>query len=81
MIKVGELREQITQNAKRTKNKMALQELITISDLFRKRYDEENYKLSSEAEWQQILLIDTVLRIQDLKYLRSLKAFAENFTK
>lgn len=81
MIKVGELRNQITQNAKKTKNKIALQKLSLISDLLQKRYDEKDYKLLSEAEWLQTSAILEVLQLQDVRYLRSVKVIIDNFAK
>lgn len=79
MKKVGELRDQIGQNAKRIKNRIALQKLVIISDLLRKQNDDEDYKLLSDAEWMQVLLINTVLQIQEPRHLRSLKTIAVTF--
>lgn len=79
MVKVGELRKQITENAKNTKNKMILSKLTTISDIFRRYTDDVDYATLSEIEYTQISLIFSVLQIQNFRYLRSLKVIADNF--
>lgn len=81
MVKVGELRKQIAQNADRTKNKMTLEKLTAISDMFRKASDDNDFRLLTEEEMWKVSVIFTVLRIQNPKYLRNLKAIAKNFEK
>lgn len=81
MIKVGELREQITQNAKIIKKKAFLKNLATISDLLRKAADDDCYELLSESEMWQVSLFFIVLRIHDSKYLKGLKLFTDAYTQ
>lgn len=66
-------------NAERTRNKRRLEEMAVISDLFRKSMDEEDYKLLSDTEYLQVLIISAVLKLQNQRYLRSLKVIVNNF--
>lgn len=79
MIRVGELREQIIQNAQRTKNEMTLQELAVISDLFRKCMDGEDYKFLSDDELTKISLIRKILNTNDSGKLNKVNAFVYYF--
>lgn len=81
MVRKCELRQKVAENANRTKNKMLLEKLAVISDLFRKKYDEEDYGLLSEAEHLQVCVISDVLQLQDPRHLRSVRTIINNLAK
>lgn len=81
MVRKCELRQRIAENANRTKNKIVLEKLAVISDLFRKKYDEKDYELLSEAENLQVSVIFEVLRLQDPRHLRNVRIIINNLAK
>lgn len=72
MIKIGELREQIAQNAKRTKNKLVLERMEVVTYIMHRSADDEEFLAMTEAENYQNAIICTILRIRNPRLLRNL---------
>lgn len=75
----GEIREEIIKNIKQIKNVSALRDILTISDIVARAYDEELYKMVSDEEWNRMRVVLDAIRCDATKIGR-LKAFTSAFT-
>lgn len=75
MIKVSELREQIAQNVKKTKNRIVLNNMVVVTDIMQKSSNDEECINMTEVEKCQDSIISTVLRMNDPILLRRLWVF------
>jgi len=70
----NELRQAIYHHASHTKNVVMLQYLLQIADIFRRRYDDEEYKSMTNLENYQALVIFDILRCNNEEYVRDVRA-------
>ena len=75
----NELRQAIYYHASHTKNVFMLQYLLQIADLFRRRYDDEEYKSVTNLENNQALVIFDILQFQDEERVRNARAFISRY--
>ena len=62
-------------------SKARLEQLYEIIELFRRAADPQDYKEVTDAEWEKISLIGSVMCLYDVGHLRGLRAIASQMEK
>lgn len=75
----NELRQAIYYHASHTKNVFMLQYLLQIADIFRRRYDDEEYKSVTNLENYQASVICDILQCQDENRARNARTFLSSY--
>lgn len=75
----NELRQAIYYHASHTKNVFMLKYLLQISDIFRRRYDDEEYKSVTNLENYQASAICDILQCRDEKRVRNARSFISGY--
>ena len=68
----NEIREAIIKNVKKNKNVFALKDLLRISDIYLRVYDNKSYDMVPDEEFYIISIIRNVLYCEDRKVLKRL---------
>ena len=75
----NELRQALYYQISHTKNTIILQRILKITDILRRNGDDEEYKTLTELEWTQAIVISDILRCDDEKRIRNVRAFMNGY--
>lgn len=73
----NELRRAIIADVEANKDTYSLRELHILTDLFRRKSSETDYATLTEVEWNRVMMISTLLRMDDAGSVRRLRLVAD----
>lgn len=77
MKRVAEIREEIAQNVKHTRNKTILENVHAITDLMRRAYDPKEYTALTDAERSKVSIINSIVGMNDPGRLRIMQIIGD----
>lgn len=73
-----EIREAIIINVNKNKNAVSLRNLLTVSDIMCRAYDNKSYETLTKKEWNTLSVINNILTC-DEKQITNLKAIVNGY--